>query len=195
MQAKLPDINAALVRARMDALISFSQGNYNQCVASLEAMVALLPEEYQITMTDEDYAEAVKEHEVWKCRHCKEKIPSRDVRRDTLPMPSSLRVLAPGRRVYQVWQCPQCGKTSAVAGTDREKSELRGLYFLKAVPEPPRRTPMTNNREFRNEFTTWFRVARREIENMLGHYRADYVSQYEDEAGGNMELEDASELG
>lgn len=195
MQAKLPDINAAIVRARMDALISFAQGNYNQCVASLEAMVSLLPEEYQVRMTNEDYADAIKEHEVWVCPHCQKTVPSGDVIRTTLLVPAAARTLAPGRKTYKAWICPLCDKTSAVAGTNRKRTELRGLYFLGAVPEPPRRTAMINNLQFRMQFTAWFRIARREIENKLGHYRADYVSQYEDETGAGSELEDDETLG
>ena len=198
MQAKLPDINAALAKARMDAIIAYDTKNYNKCVASLECMVALLPTEYQVQMTNEAYAEAVKNNEVWKCRHCGVETPRVDIKDTTVVVPAELRALVPSARFARAWVCPSaaCGELSITAGTIRIQNEMRGLYFLKCVPEPPRRTPLMSNMEYRRKFTMWFRITRREIEFQIGKYRADYVSVYDEgeEGGGSSTLDDDESL-
>ena len=195
MQAKLPDLNAALAKARMDAIISKDLKNYNKCVASLECMNALLPPEYRISMTDREYSEAIHNDEMWECRHCKKSTPSSDVERTRLPVRASLWALTRARiRTVKAWVCPLCYKLSVTAGTIRNKLENRGLYFLKAVPEPPRRTALIGSHQFQLEFESWYRVTRRELESQIGHYRAEYVSQLA-EAGVLEDIPDAAELG
>src|SRR3990172_10303663 len=88
MQAKLPDINAALVRHRSAALAALKENDHHGAIISFDSMIALLPEEYQIEINTEKYNQLVAEKRTIKCDFCTATPLLKDIYLQKLLLPS-----------------------------------------------------------------------------------------------------------
>ena len=70
-QARLPDINTAFIRYRSEVLVGMKKGDWDSMHGSLNGINGLLPQEYQVKISDTKYYELVKEDIEYECNKCK----------------------------------------------------------------------------------------------------------------------------
>ena len=70
-QARLPDINTAFIRYRSEVLVGMKKGDWDSMHGSLNGINGLLPQEYQVKISDAKYYELVKEDIEYECNSCK----------------------------------------------------------------------------------------------------------------------------
>src|SRR3990172_3204113 len=79
MQAKLPDLNASIVRWRSQAIEAAKNGDYDMAVNSLAAINALMPageapdgsDGFKVEISTEKYMDIMKERRTIDCAYCK----------------------------------------------------------------------------------------------------------------------------
>ena len=106
-QARLPDINTQYIKFTNEAVNSWKSKNYESCLGSLFTLNGMLPQEYRVTISNEQYLEKTKEILIVVCTDCgketeREKIPIRHL---MLPMLDS--ILAK-KKYDDFWFCPGC---------------------------------------------------------------------------------------
>ncbi|HSA77210.1 MAG TPA: hypothetical protein VLE02_06680, partial [Nitrosarchaeum sp.] len=120
MQAKLPDVNAAIVRYRSQALESAKTGDYDMAIISLSAINADLPEEFKVEVNTDKYYSLVKDRKYLLCTACTEidnnpksenygqKKPTEcilsDVQQFDVEMDWKEQILS-GKKTKRVWVC------------------------------------------------------------------------------------------
>lgn len=193
MQAKLPDINAALVRYRSVAIESFQNGDDESARMALGNMVALLPDKFKVRVNTDEYNEKVKEKDFMVCLKCKKEIPYENIKREKKLLTNEEQFikkcsknppLTQEDKEYDwIWNCPKCSHENRYADTELEKEKPSKPYYLGVIPEPPQRNfrnPLMDRMYFTQRFRDWFKTAFQEIESKVGIYRAEYSAQNQD---------------
>lgn len=179
MQAKLPDINAAIVRYRNNMLHAFDNKEVNTVIFSWSGINSLLPDDYQVEINSEKYNKLVSENKVIACSKCEEKTPYNEVTFQTLLLPTVSSMVS--QKTHEtVWQCPKCNHENLFKFKQIKIVKYKEPYFLGVIPDPPERHfGITDRSSFNAKFNKWFKVALDEIECKIGKYRADYIAQME----------------
>lgn len=200
MQAKLPDVNAAIVRYRSKALDAVTESDYALAVISLSAINADLPEDYKVKVSTERYNEIMKDRKSILCEFCTspeiiikdgisvntgEFIPTECVLSDVKQYDLELSVLEKVllcKNSQRVWICTKCEKLNKM---DIRKIKIRRYeepFYLGIMPSPPIPEGGIRGRNtYDAVFKKWFAIALNEIESKIGLYRAEYAAQQESE--------------
>lgn len=179
MQAKLPDINAAIVRYRNNMLHAFDNKEVNTVILSWSGINSLLPEDYQVEINTEKYNKLIAENKIIICTKCKERIEYGTVRFQNVMLPA-ISSFVTQRSHERIWNCPRCRHENIFHRIQVKVVKLREPYFLGVVPDPPQRHfGITDRSAFNPQFNKWFKIALDEIECKIGKYRADYIAQME----------------
>ncbi len=176
MQAKLPDLNAALVRHRSAALAALHEGDYHGAIISFDSMIALLPEDYKVETNTEKYNQLVAEKRTIKCSFCPATPLFKDIHLQKLLLTSITQFITDDDFI-NVWECIACGSTNEYNPESITITKYEEPSYFKVVPSPPTKRGTKNRMIFDYEFKKWFDVVMTEIEYQIGHYRADYQSQ------------------
>ncbi len=196
MQAKLPDINAALVRHRNAVMIAYDRGDFDKAAISFDAMIALLPEDYRLEINTDKYNKLVSSKHILVCRYCKNEIENKDIMTYRLLL-SALDRLITSEKQLLVWDCAKCHMTQPMLGTKRKVEVMEEPSYLGVIPEPPTRYGLHDRTGFEGRFKKWYSIVFRELENKIGDYRKEYASQQEGEGVSEASLideEKASEM-
>lgn len=178
MQAKLPDINAAIVRYRNDWLHAYSNKEYDIVIVAIDAVNALLPEDYKVEINSKKRNELVQENKIIVCS-CGEVAQWNQVEFQTVRLPAGEQFLL-GRLNDKVWTCQKCNKENIFDSTKRKTIKYQEPFYTGIIPEAPtRRFGISNRLTYEREFKDWYRIAIKEIESKIGKYRADYIAQME----------------
>lgn len=180
MQAKLPDVNAALVTHRKSALNAYDMGDYAKAAIAFQAIIALLPDDYKVEINTLRYNELVKKKKKMICEECTEAFERSLIHPYELTL-SSLDALILQMPKTLVWDCPKCHATRPMDGSKTQTILFQAPYYLKVVPEAPTRIGLEARIGFQYRCRKWFDIVFKEIENQIGRYRADYAAQQEEE--------------
>lgn len=176
MQAKLPDINAALVRHRSAALAALKDNDHYGAIVSFDSMIALLPEDYKVEINTEKYNQLVSEKRTIKCEFCTGTPLLKNIELRKLLLSSITKFIADNDFI-NVWECQSCGATNDYNPESVTITKYEEPTYFKIVPSPPSKKGTKNRMSFDYESKKWFDIVMTEIEYQIGHYRADYQSQ------------------
>src|SRR3989304_9183424 len=124
MQAKLPDVNAALVRHRNAIMIAYDQGDFQKAGISLGAMIALLPDDYKLEVNTDKYDELVQSKHNIICTECKAK-HLRDTIHPYSVLLSDLDALLSHEKTMIVWECPSCKNVQPLQGSSTKTTKYQ----------------------------------------------------------------------
>ena len=182
MQAKLPDVNAAIVRHRSLAVDGFIKENAELAITSIANINALLPaivdgKSYKVQVSTERYNELRSETREIQCNYCKKENSIKTVKQYNLELDWLEKIVAK-RRSQKMWICTEC-KRANVFSTDNITVKKKGEpYFFQVIPEPPKRQSGIRGRmSFDRDFIRWYSIAMPEIESQIGLYRMEYAQQ------------------
>lgn len=176
MQAKLPDINSAIVRHRTGALAAMSQLNYSLAATELGSINALLPLDYKVKEDSEEYYKIIKSQDVLVCNECEKEIEYNDVIFYEVSAPVQIQLLYTIEKIL-VWDCPLCNEQNPKDGSRRIIRQKQNPFYTGYMPFPPERSHFGNKLQYKYKFEKWFDIAMTEIEQKIGLYRTDYAAQ------------------
>lgn len=188
MQAKLPDINSAIVRHRTGALTAMVQLNYALASTELGAINALLPDEYKVREDSEEYYKIIKSQDVLICDVCEKETEYNDVIFYFQSIPVQLQLLYSLEKI-EVWDCPLCHKINPHDGTKRIIRVKQNPFYTGCMPNVPAMACFGNRLQYKRQFEKWFDIALHELESKIGLYRTDYAKQ-QDSDGSDFDDED-----
>jgi len=155
-QARLPDINTQYIKFTNEAVNSWKSKSYESCLGSLFALNGMLPKDYRVTISNDDYLEKTKEVLIVVCADCgvetnKDKIKIRHL---MLPMLDS--ILA--KTMYEdFWFCPKCNTRNKLNKTEMILNKRVDPSFNQIVPKPPmRHDGLMDRSKYHAKFTLWF---------------------------------------
>ena len=199
MQAKLPDVNAAIVRYRSESLQAIKQPDYDLAVISIAGINADLPEDYKVRVSTSRYNEMMKDRKSIACNFCvspevimedgKPVITGNDISTECIlsdvkqfdrELGWQEQILI-DRKTERVWICTKCGNSNIM---DAGKIKIRRYeepYYFGVMPSPPvQQRGVRGRNTFDAEFKKWFAIAVSEIESKIGLYRAEYAAQHDE---------------
>lgn len=196
MQAKLPDVNAAIVRYRSKALEAVGDKEYDMAVSCINFINADLPEDFKVQVSTDLYNSIVEDRKIIPCEHCTSKenilkdgkltptgkyIPTEcsltEINQYDLELDWLEQILS-GQKVKRVWNCTKCGKLNDMDVTKIKIKKYQAPFYLKIMPEAPRRKRGIQGRSsYDNDFKKWFDIAMSEIESQISKYRTEYAAQ------------------
>lgn len=188
MQAKLPDINSAIVRHRSGALVALAQDNYYLASTELSAINALLPEDYKVKIDDATYYEKIKAQDILVCNNCNEESEYNNLVFYRKALQSELRLLY-HIQFIEMWKCDKCHYENPKDGSKRTIRKFEHPFYTGYMPNPPKMDSFGNRASYRIAFAKWFDIAINELESQVGVYRGDYSAQ-EDEGASVVDEED-----
>ena len=177
MQSRLPDINSAIVKHRTNALSAFSCGDYPSCIISLDAIIALLPDDYKIEINSEKYKEILADRKTIDCDKCKTENILNDVTQYDLELGWQEQILI-GVKSQRVWICIKCDMLNEMQFKKIKIVKYNQPYYLGVIPFPPiRGRGISKRNSFESEFAEWFDIVVKEIEQKVMLFRSEYASQ------------------
>ena len=196
MQAKLPDVNAAIVRYRSQALEAVKIGDYDMAVSCINFINADLPEDFKVTVSTDLYNSIVEDRKIVPCEFCTspeivlkdgkpvktgKMIPTEcsitEIKQYDLEMDWIEQILT-NKKTKRVWLCTKCGKSNDMDITKIKVQKYQEPFYLKIMPSAPRRKRGIRGRmSFDTEFKKWFDIAMSEIESQISKYRTEYAAQ------------------
>lgn len=204
MQAKLPDINAAIVRHRSSALSAYEKGNKTLAAISLSSINALFPDEYKVEVNTDKYNQLTTDQKLITCGFCKEvtketivdpetntsheerseipsRIPFKEIELYDM-LQDNLESFISNQKFVKVWECPKCNNLNKFDKKSLVTIKFAQPAYFKVIPSPPSKKGIRNRKNYEYEFDKWFDIALSEIESQIGKYRADYMAQQESQA-------------
>lgn len=181
LQAKLPDINAAIVRYRSKALDALDDDQREIAAICFSAINALLPEDYRIEINTKKYDELVQAKYTITCSKCDKEHPQGNIKPYDLLL-TNIEKLITDQRTISVWECPNCNATNDFLHSKKNTTEFQRPFYTKTAPDPPQKIGLHNRLGYVLRFKKWFEIFVNELEHQIGLYRADYQAQ-QDEAG------------
>jgi hypothetical protein len=182
MQAKLPDVNAAIVRHRSSASKGFETGNAELAIVSIGAINALLPavidgKNYKVEIDSEKYYRLKAETREILCHKCDTQNSLIGIKTFWLELNWYDAILSSIPK-EKVWVCKNCHKSNVWKIDDITITKDGEPYFYQCMPAPPlRQSGIRGRMTFLSEFQKWYSIAIGEIESQIGIYRSEYLSQ------------------
>lgn len=198
VQAKLPDVNAALVKWRMSADDSYKNGDPERAIIAIANMNALLPsfpkqeggKSYKVEVSTERYNELRLEKRTIECKQCNEQNLLNYVKQYEVRVDWAEEILS-NKKTKRMWVCIKCEKGNRFSLDDVTVESVGEPYYFKVMPAPPiRQGGIRGRMTFLRDFEKWYSIAMQEMESQIGIYRTEYAQQ-----GGElveMEIESAS---
>ena len=176
VQAKLPDVNARLVRHMNEASNAFDKRDFSKAAIAFEQSIALLPEEYQPEINTAKFEELSSEKHNIICDRCKIETKRELVHPYELLL-SNLARLITNKRKTMVWKCLSCKHVRPLVGSQTKLIKWYQPNYFKVIPEPPSRQGLHDRIGFEAKFEKWYDIAGKEIEHQIGLYRTEYAAQ------------------
>lgn len=188
VQAKLPDINSAIVRHRTGCLAAMAQLNYSLASTEIGAINALLPEDYKVKEDSEEYDKIIKSQDVLICDSCQKENEYNGIVFYFKAVPISIQLLYSVQTV-EVWECSYCKAINPKDGSNRIIREKQNPFYTGYMPKVPKVSHFGNKLQYKFQFEKWFDIALNELEHKIGLYRTDYAAQ-QDGDGAEFDDED-----
>lgn len=178
MQAKLPDVNARLVRHMNAALNAYDRKDFSKSAISFENSIALLPDDYKPEINTQKYEELSRNKHNVVCDKCQAENSRNKIFPYILLLPSLDRFITKKEKI-KVWRCPDCKYIRPLAGSQTKLVKFYQPSYFGVIPEPPTRQGLHDRIGFENKFKKWYDIASKEIEYKIGLYRTEYAAQQE----------------
>lgn len=179
MQAALPDLNTAIIRYRILIISCLEQDNYSGAIGGLYALNALLPEEYRVKVSTDEYDRLIKTDIFIKCKHCFNEFDFYKIRVFNLNL-TNLEMMISGKKYEKVWICPDCKKDNRLISSEMKKTQISTNTFLHVMPDPPNREMGIQGRtEYHNAMNIWTWTFLGELEERCGKLRHDFLNREE----------------
>lgn len=189
-QSLLIDMNSGWYKHKTEFNESLRTKNYSQTLGALDALNALLPDDYRVIIDSDLYNEKMKENIVALCNHCTTDypVPGDKIKKNNLPtrievnkiqkqelLLSNYDQMILGKKYDTFWQCPECHKDNRLSETHFKQSVLRRPFYLQVVPDPPVPKPGLEGRTtFHTKFEKWARSFLVELNAQARQFRSDY---------------------
>src|SRR3990167_2370765 len=138
MQARLPDINTAIIRHRNNALQCFAGNDDVGAALSISAWNALMPDEYKVEVNTIKYNKLVAEKKTISCDYCKEDIPYNEIEFYDILL-SRFESFLTGKKWKKCWRCKDCEKENTVNLAKIKIIKFQQPDYIKIIPDPPQR--------------------------------------------------------
>ena len=186
-QSRLPDINNAFVSYRNDFKTAISKENFASAMGSLQVLNALLPIEYRVRISGEEYHRLAKTKTYKKCLHCEEESED-EITHVKEILTNSMSSFLLDAKSERLWYCPKCNEWNNIINTPRINQVLDSTMVFGVVPEPPTREAgvasinpikdesgrfLSNEKRFNFQMKDWLWKFDREIEERIAQYRDD----------------------
>ena len=139
---------------------------------ALNATNALLPPEYRVRISTQEYLQVSKVDTTYECRGC-DHISKKEEIQVFYLMPNRIETLLFSQVSQKVWNCQHCHRTNKLKLTAITKEQLQNPSFLGVVPNPPERGVM-HIREFERDTETWGLNMQAELEERMAQFRDDH---------------------
>ena len=177
MESRLIDINSRAGRYHYELLKDLKAGNYNNLIGELKATNALLPEEFRIKISTEQYEEKIKTKIIIRCPEC-ETETNRDSIKPYDRLLSTLDAILTKKKTIKVWKCPECNKINSLSSKDMTQETLPQPCYFRIIPEPPKReNNLTDRQAFESNFKAWAWLFVHELEKSIADYREKYLQR------------------
>lgn len=188
----LIDVNTGFIKHRLTVLGGLLANNPEAVIGSLDAMNALLPETYRVTIDTDEYNARIRGSMVALCSFCTtpKEIDDGEGKTKTVNLPTPTdyekidiqNLLLPasdqfvyGRKYDRFWACPKCHNDNKLSTTDFEQITLKEPHYLQLVPAPPRKgTGVVDRTTYWVRFERWARKLEAELEASAARFRAEY---------------------
>ncbi len=153
--------------------------DYIGCLGGLYSLNGLLPSEYRVRVSTEEYDELTKVSCYMICKHCSKEFKDTEVTIRHLMLPHMDSVLA-GKKYDDVWFCPECKKKSRVEDTEYKQEKINPGSYLHVLPDPPKREDgLMDRRYFKRNMQLWVWSCMGELEERCGKLRHDFLNREE----------------
>lgn len=205
-QSLLIDMNSGWYKHKTEVNDGLKTRNYTEVKGSLNALNAILPEEYRVIIDDDLYREKIKGNLVALCNHCVTALPDPKKPDNNIEGPTqidydklkvehlllnSFDQLTTGKKYDNFWECPECKKLNRMSETKFRQIILRKPFYLQVVPEPPKQHLGIQDRNiYHNEFESWARNFLGELNAQAQRFRQEYKpkeGEYEESHDSNLE--------
>tara|TARA_B100000676_G_C18016667_1_gene810078 strand:- start:847 stop:1467 length:621 start_codon:yes stop_codon:yes gene_type:complete len=186
-QSRLPDINHAFVAYRNKFNAAMDQRNWKTATGCLTTMNSLLPLEYRVRVSTEEYEKLSKTKKYKKCLRCNEESED-EITPVQKILTNSMSDFLLGTKSERLWNCPKCNEWNKISNTPRINQVLDSTMVFGVVTEPPVRDmgivkikpdPLvpeqipSARRRFEIAIERWLWSFNREIEERVAQYRDD----------------------
>lgn len=204
MQSLLIDVNTGFIKHRLVVLSALEYNAYAAVIGSLDAMNALLPDEFRVVVDTDEYLERIRGNKVALCSHCTTdtEIDAGDGKTKTvkLPTPTDYAKIKPmsillrskeawmyGSRYKEIWVCHKCHNDNELLHTEIQQTKLREPYYLGIIEAAPIKTiGILDRSTYPIKFERWARKFLAELEAAAGRFRAAYKSKEGENSDGIM---------
>ncbi len=172
-QARLPDINTQYIKFTNEAVNSWKSKNYESCLGSLFTLNGMLPEEYRVNISDEDYNKATAEQLLVVCPGCAKESDRLKIKVKHLLLPYLDSVLH-GDKYDDFWICSGCKTMHRLSDTDMIQDRRKDPGFYQVSPVPPmKHDGLLDRRKYHAKFTLWFWTYIGEVIAQMAKFRDD----------------------
>jgi len=173
-------VNAAIVRHRSNALKALENNDREIAHISLNAINALLPEDYKVEVNTQKYEKAIEDTWSIYCGYCEEEFPLSEIRPFDLLL-NSIESIILGLDVMRVWLCPKCNEENPYYQAKKKLVKFQNPIYTKIVPEVPPYKGLINRVGYEQSLRKWFHTYLGELEQQISLYRTDWQSQQGDD--------------
>jgi len=177
LQAALPDLNSAIIRYRTLITSCLEQKNYVGCMGGLYSLNGLLPTEYRVIVSTEEFDKLTKTNLLMICKHCSKEFKDNEVKIKDLLLPDIISCIT-RTKTEKVWFCPGCKMDNKLTNTIMKKEKLASYSYFHVMPEPPiRHDGLLDRREFHRNMEIWVWSFMGELEERCGKLRHDFLNR------------------
>lgn len=185
MQASLPDLNTQFIKNKNKAISAADNKEWTTAIGAVYSINALLPDDFQITVSTIKYLSELQTSIVGVCEHCDQEIENFDhVPKLELILSQTERMVI-GSKSSTVWDCPNCKKMNYLDGTKTKIMKKQEPFYSKTIPKPPEFKHGFGGRvRYDQDMLNWFWNSINEIDHAMMEYRRSYKGKDEiDESG------------
>ena len=176
--SRLIDINTAAITYRRECLVALKNKKYRDCIGAIVSLNSLLPEDdedhkYRIVIDGDEYYSKVKENYIIVCRKCEKEFSYDDVTFYNISYSLQDQIIL-GKPQQKIWICKNCKHENDLSESKIIQSSLQRPYYLRVVPEPPRKTSgLLSQFEFHQKMIDWVWLCLNALEDGFTRFRDD----------------------
>jgi len=177
LQAALPDLNSAIIRYRTMISSCLDREDYIGCMGGLYSLNALLPAEYRVKVSTEEFDELTKVSCFMVCGHCSKEFKNTEIKIFDLLLPYDIQCIT-WQKTEKVWICSGCKNDNRLKDTEIKQEKIATYNYLHVMPEPPKREDgLMSRKNYRRSMEIWVWTFMGELEERCGKLRHDFMNR------------------